>query len=71
MSYCLTSNVSNLVVNIFSFREATFVSAIKPTFPNIGDRETLEQTLKITNISATMPLRLAKASILIAKYLIY
>ena len=27
---------------------------LKPMFPDVGDRETFEQTLKITNISATM-----------------
>ena len=27
---------------------------LKPMFPDVGDRETFEQTLKITNSSATM-----------------
>jgi hypothetical protein len=52
----------NLVGNIFAFWEATFFSAIKANVSRYG--RTFEQTLKITNISATtVPLRLAKASV--------
>ena len=34
----------HLIGNIFAFQEANFVSAVKPTFSDVGD----------TNISATM-----------------
>ena len=45
----------NLVGNIFGFQEANFVSAIKPMFPDVGEREKFEQTLKITNVSYVWP----------------
>jgi hypothetical protein len=60
MSYCLTSigKRGKSVSNVSEFGRKYFCF---PMFPDMGDRETFEQTLKIMNISATMFLTLAKA----------